>query len=236
MFRFTVRAPRALFAAAAIVLFPSTAAFAQVTSSGAPAPTRARVNISRQNRIARNIQDAYSHKWEVAGGGGFLRFRPGQNLQRVNQINFFVSPTYNLNKKWAVAGDIRGMYGNGNIPNVFALNGVYKPQISEYTFTAGPQYRFLAAEKYSVSANAEVGVGLSKFGGDAKGLPSQLLGLWPDSNSRPVFSVSLIGDYNIYNNFAVRVQPTYLGTTFGGTVQNNVGVELGLVYRFGRQR
>jgi hypothetical protein len=235
MFRFTLGAPRALFAAAAIVLF-STTAFAQVTSSGAPAPTRARINISRQNRIARNIQDAYSHRWEVAGGGGYLRFSEGEHLQRINQVNFFVSPTYNLSPKWSVAGDIRGMYGNGNIPNVFVLNGVFKPQISEYTFTAGPQYRLLAAEKYSVSANAEVGVGLSKFGGDAKGLPSQDLGLWPDSNSRPVFSVSVIGDYNIYNNFAVRVQPTYLGTTFGGKVQNNVGVELGLVYRFGRQK
>jgi hypothetical protein len=43
-------------------------------------------------------------------------------------------------------------------------------------------------------------------------------------------------DYNIYNNFAFRVQPTYLGTTFGNTVQNNLGVNLGLVYRFGRQK
>jgi hypothetical protein len=27
-----------------------------------------------------------------------------------------------------------------------------------------------------------------------------------------------------------------MGTTFGGTLQNNLGVNLGLVYRFGRQK
>ena len=77
---------------------------------------------------------------------------------------------------------------------------------------------------------------LSKFGGDAKGLKSQDLGLWPDSNAKPAFSVSVIGDYNIYNNVAVRVQPTYLGTTFGDTLQSNLGVQFGVVYRFGRQK
>ena len=41
-------------------------------------------------------------------------------------------------------------------------------------------------------------------------------------------------DYNFYPNLAARVTPIYLGTTFGGTVQNNLGVNIGLVYRFGR--
>jgi hypothetical protein len=235
MFRFTRPAPLALLASTALVLV-SGAALAQTTSSGAPGQTRARRNLTRQNRIARNISDAYSHKWEVAGGGGFLRFRQGESLQRISQVNFFFSPSYHLNPKWAIAGDVRGMYGNGNIPNAFALNAVYKPQLSEYTFLAGPQYRFIAREKFSLSGSALAGVGLSKFGGDAKGLPSQAIGLWPDSNSKAAFSVNVIADYDIYNNFALRVQPTFLGTTFGNSFQSNLGVEAGLVYRFGRQK
>jgi hypothetical protein len=157
-------------------------------------------------------------------------------LQRITQANFFMEPSYHLNRKWAVVADVRGMFGSANIPNVNALNASFSPQISEYTFTAGPQYRFLEREKYSVSANATAGLALSKFGGDAKGLASQDLGMWPDSNSKPAFTVNLILDYNIYNNFAVRVAPTYVGTTFGDTIQNNLGVNLGLVYRFGRQK
>ncbi len=244
MFRFTLPALRAPLAAAVLVALYS-AAWGQAAPAGttqtAPAPrtsgptVSSRVRANRQARVARNIQETYSHRWEVAGGGGFLRFREGQYLQKISQINFFTTANYYLNPQLSIAADVRGMYGNGNIPNVFALNGVYSPQISEYTFMAGPQYRFLVREKYAVSAAATAGVGLSKFGGDAKGLQSQDLGLWPDSNSRPAFSLSLIGDYNLYNNLAFRVQPTYLGTTFGGTVQNNLGVELGFVYRFGHQ-
>lgn len=234
MFRFAAPAPRALAATAAFLLLCSAAA-AQ-TASSTQAPGARRRNASRQARIARNIQDAYSHKYEVAGGGGFLRFRTGENLQKISEINFFMAGSYHLNPRWAVVADVRGMYGNANIPNVYALNGDFSPQISEYTFTAGPQYRFIGKEKYTVSANATAGVAMSKFGGDAKGLKSTDLGMWPDSNAKPAFTVSLIGDYNIYNNLALRVQPTYVGTTFGDKLQNNLGVEFGFVYRFGRQK
>ena len=236
MFCFTKQAQRALLAAAVCSAISATAA-AQAAPSGTPAPgVSRRIRANRQARIQRNIQDAYSHKYEVAGGGGYLRFREGQYLQKVNQVNFFMTGAYNLKPQLAIVADVRGMYGHGNIPNVFALNNVFSPQISEYTFMGGPQYRFIGKEKYSISANVTAGVALSKFGGDAKGLKSQDLGLWPDSNSKPAFSVSVIGDYNIYNNLALRVQPTYLGTTFGDTIQNNLGVNVGVVYRFGRQK
>ncbi|MEG9432973.1 hypothetical protein [Terriglobus sp. ADX1] len=233
MFRFTAPAPRALAASAALVLFAATAT-AQATSS---TPTRGsrRLNANRQARIARNIADAYSHRWEVAGGGGFLRFRTGENLQKISEVNFFMNANYQLSPTLGIVGDVRGFYGSANIPNLFVKNGVYSPQISEYTFMAGPQYRFYAKEKYTLSANVVAGVAMSKFGGDAKGLRSEDLGMWPDSNAKFAYSLSFIADYNIYNNLAVRVQPTYVGTTFGGTVQNNLGLQAGVVYRFGRQ-
>jgi hypothetical protein len=236
MFRFTTRAQRALLAAAVCTAISATAA-AQAAPSGTPAPGASRrIRANRQARIQRNIQDAYSHKYEVAGGGGFLRFRTGQYLQKITQVNFFMTGAYNLKPQLAVVADVRGMYGHANIPNVFSLNNVFAPQISEYTFMGGPQYRFIGKEKYSVSASATAGVALSKFGGDAKGLASQDLGMWPDSNAKFAYAINLIGDYNIYNNLAVRVQPTYLGTTFGNTLQNNLGINFGVVYRFGRQK
>ena len=57
--------------------------------------------------------------------------------------------------------------------------------------------------------------------------------MWP-SETRPAFSVGLNLDYNFFPNFAARVSPTYVGTTFGGTVQNNLGFKVGVVYRFGK--
>lgn len=212
----------------------SSSAGIQASSPVARSRSR-RVNSNRQARIARNIQDAYSHKWEVAGGGGYLRFRTGQYLQKSNEVTFFTSATYMLNPRWGIVGDVRGNYGKGNIPNVFSTNNVFTPQISQYNFTGGAQYRFMGNEKYSVSVAGTGGVTLSKFGGDTKGLPSQNLGLWKDSNANPTFTISVNGDYNLYNNFAVRLQPTYVGTTFGSTLENNLGVNVGVVYRFGRQ-
>lgn len=251
MFRFAPSARHALFSVAALSLL-STAAFAQTApadpttppaaSAQAPASSSTlggvsrRIRANRQARVQRNILDTYSHRYEIAGGGGFLRFRTGQYLQRISQVNFFMTGGYSLSPQLSIVGDVRGMYGKANIPNLFVKNNVFSPNISEYTFMAGPQYRFYAKEKYSISASATGGVALSKFGGDAKGLRSEDLGMWPDSNYKPVFAINLIGDYNIYNNLAIRVQPTYLGTTFGSTLQNNLGVQVGVVYRLGRQK
>ena len=226
--------------------------FAQASSSSAPAAQvpavqpaataspvtvsrSRRRNSNRQARIARNIQDAYSHRWEVAGGGGYLRFRTGQYLQKSSEVTFTMSAVRQWNSHWGVVADVRGAYGTAKIPNTLSQNNVFRPNISEYNFTGGVQYRYIGTEKYSVSFAGTGGVTLSKFGGDAKGLPSQDLGMWKDSNYNPTFTVSANFDYNLYNNLAFRVQPTYVGTTFGSTVQNNLGVNGGLVYRFGRQ-
>ncbi len=262
MFRFTTTGVRALCAAATLALCAAPA-FPQSTSSSsssnqdtatpvAPPPTQAapqsapatrptsgtggrRFNANRQARIARNIHDTYSHRWEVGGGGGYLRFHPGSDLLRINEVNFWGNGVRQWSERWGVVGDVRGNYGNAKIPNQLAENFIFRPQISHYNLMAGVQYRFIGKEKYSVGFMGEGGVTLSKFGGDAKGLPSQTLGLWKDSNANPTFSASINLDYNLYNNLAARVQPTYVATTFGSTVHNSVGVILGSVYRFGRQ-
>jgi hypothetical protein len=48
--------------------------------------------------------------------------------------------------------------------------------------------------------------------------------------------VGLNLDYNFYPNLAMRITPTFVGTTFGGSLQSNGGVNIGLVYRFGRKK
>jgi hypothetical protein len=53
---------------------------------------------------------------------------------------------------------------------------------------------------------------------------------------RPAFSIGMNLDLNLYPNLAFRIAPSYLGTTFGGTIENNAGFEMGLVYRFGHQK
>jgi len=192
--------------------------------------TRRESNANRQARIARIIKDTYSHKWEVGGGGGYLRYRSGEGLQRNNEVSFWLSGTRYFNPKFGLETDIRGAFGNAKISPYNAYLK-FNPQISEYAFMAGPTYRFYAKEKTAVSVFALGGAGVGKFDGGSEGIPSSLLGTWP-SETRAAFSVGLNLDYNL----AVRITPTYLGTTFGGTVQNNAGFNIGLVYRFGRNK
>ena len=196
--------------------------------------TRRESNANRQARIARIIKDTYSHKWEVGGGGGYLRYRSGEGLQRNNEVSFWLSGTRYFNPKFGLETDIRGAFGNAKISPYNAYLK-FNPQISEYAFMAGPTYRFYAKEKTAVSVFALGGAGVGKFDGGSEGIPSSLLGTWP-SETRAAFSVGLNLDYNFYPNLAVRITPTYLGTTFGGTVQNNAGFNIGLVYRFGRNK
>src|ERR1700761_8757140 len=235
------------------VKYVSAVLLAVVAASGASTAgaqstrrTRRESNANRKARIARTIEATYSHRYEVAGGGGYFRFQPGEYLQKNNEVNFFMSGTYFLNPRLGIIGEIRGLYGNarigntgfnGNVPPVFLD---FKPQISEYPFMGGVAYRLVAKEKFAVTATGEAGAALGKFDGDTKGFPSSALGLW-QSHTRPVFSLGANVDYNFYPNIAFRVQPTYVATFYRlspldpapnphGSIQNNFGVNIGVVY------
>lgn len=195
---------------------------------------RHETNANRQARIARTIEDTYTHRWEVAGGGGFLRFRSGHALQKNSEIAFFFDGTYYLNQKLGLTGEIRGAYGNAKIGNT--IFNIPNPQISEYPYLFGPTYRVYVRERYAVSGFALGGAAIGKFDSDTKGIPAQNLGLWPSTSAHAAFSLGANLDLNVYPNIAFRIAPNYTGTTFGGTLQNNFGFNMGVVYRFGRQK
>ncbi|HXS14303.1 MAG TPA: hypothetical protein VN734_16500 [Acidobacteriaceae bacterium] len=214
----------------------TVSAAAQTTQSG---PVRHETNASRQARIQRTIHDTYSHRWEIFGGGGYQRFRSGQNTQKNNEITWEFETHYFLNPKLSIVGDARGMFGNGKpLRNEFIAYNP-NPQINEYTFTGGASYRFYSRLHYALSAQALGGVGIGNFSGASKGLNYAQTGFWQDA-ARPAFIINLAGDINVFPNLAFRVLPTYVGTTFtspsGGSLQNSLGINFGVVYRFGRQR
>jgi hypothetical protein len=227
------RRSRFIAIAAAFLAFAMLAALpAHAQSTRRP---RRETNANRKSRIARNIEQTYTHRWEIGGGGGYMRFRSGQELQKNSEIAFWMDGTYFLNQKLGITGEIRGGFGNAKVGNnTYAID--FKPQISEYPYMGGATYRFFRREKYAISGFALGGAAIGKFDGDTKGVSGNLLGFWPDSPARPAFSIGGNLDLNIYPNIAFRIAPSYLGTTFGGTIQNNAGFEMGIVYRFGHQK
>lgn len=188
---------------------------------------------NRKARIARTIEATYGHPWETAGGGGYMRYRSGPYLRQNNEVSFWASTLYSLNPKLGILGTVQGSYGKAQIGNT--IFNIPNPQISEYAFLAGPSYRLIRQEKYGVTGFAQGGIDLGKFAGGSKGFTATEIGVWP-GDFAAAFSAGVSLDYNFDPALAVRVTPAYLGTTFGGTIQNSKVLNIGLVYRFGKPR
>ncbi|MFC6645607.1 hypothetical protein ACFQBQ_08430 [Granulicella cerasi] len=229
-----------VFVAGALVLAGAGTLAAQKAKDGEQ-PThkpvkraRRETNASREARIQRTITATYSHRWEVFGGGGYMRFRSGENTQKNNEVTWNVAAARYLNPRLAIVGDARGMFGNAHAQRPYYYPQITKPQINEYTFMGGVNYRIYGKEKLAIGLEALGGAGWGLFSGGSKGINSTALGIWPDG-VRPAFSGGVNFDYNFYPNLAFRLKPTYVPTTFGGSLQNNFGVNMGVVYRFGKQ-
>jgi hypothetical protein len=194
---------------------------------------QARIRARREQRKQQVVQETYTHKFEVYGGGGYTRFRPGSSLQHINEAAWNAGVTDYRWGRLGITADLRGYYGTAFIPpNPF---NIFKPSISEYTFMGGPQYRVVRREHWAVSGQVLVGGSKGNFNANGAEFPGGLVGLWSNgTNFSAAAGVPI--DYNLGPGLAFRIQPGYWLTSFSNTLQvKNLGFTTGLVYRFGRQ-
>ena len=215
---------------AVLIFIIGAAAPSQAQSARRP---RRESTANRKARIARNIESTYGHPWEVAGGGGYMRYRSGPYLRQSNEVSFFATTQRSFTPTFGIMGTVQGSYGKAQIGNT--IYNIPNPQISEYAFMAGPTYRLVRKEKYGVTGFAQAGIDLGKFAGGSKGFTAANIGVW-QGDFAPAFSAGVSLDYNFDPALALRISPTYLGTTFGSTLQNSKALNIGLVYRFGKPR
>jgi hypothetical protein len=218
-------------AAAAVLLFALLAT--GISGAQSTHRTRRESTANRKARIARTIAETYGHAWEAAGGGGYMRYRSGPYLQQNNEVSFWVTTQYTLNPKLGILGTVQGSYGKAKIGNT--IYDIANPPISEYAFLAGPSYRFVGQEKYSVSGFVQGGMDLGKFAGASKGFTAAEIGVW-QGDFAAAFTVGAKLEYNFDPSLSFRLMPEYLGTTFGSTLQNSKVLNVGFVYRFGHQK
>jgi hypothetical protein len=200
---------------------------------------QARIRARREQRRAAAIHEVYDHRYETYVGAGYLRFTPGATLQRVNEYDWNVGLTRYLNERLGVTLDGRGYYGTpfiepqeGN-PVTAGDARLDKPAISQYAGMIGPTYRFYLQPKYSISGRVLAGYTYGNFTGDTNGYGT--LGvLYPDASTFAA-SATIFLEYNLAPNLGIRVAPEYYLTGFGSTQQNNLGYNIGIVVRFGKQ-
>ena len=169
---------------------------------------------------------------------GYLRFTPGDSLQRVNEYNWNAGVTRYFNERLGVTIDGRGYYGTPFIepqqgtPPAGSVR-LDKPAISQYAALIGPTYRFYLQPKYSISGRVLGGYTYGNFTSDTNGFGT--LGvLYPDASTFAA-GASVFFEYNLSPAIGLRVAPEYYLTGFGSTIQNNLGYNLGIVVRFGKQ-
>jgi hypothetical protein len=211
---------------------------AQPAQSQPQVSVQARIRARREQRRAAAIHEVYDHLYDGYLGGGYLRFTPGSSLQKVNEYDWNAEFTRYFSERLGVTLDGRGYYGTpfieptqGNPPagNV----ALTKPAISQYGVLAGPTYRFYLQPKWSVSGRVMAGFAQGNFTGDTNGYGT--LGvLYPDGSTFAA-SASIYGEYNVAPNIGIRIAPEYYLTGFGSTIQNSLGFQAGIVYRFGKQ-
>jgi hypothetical protein len=201
---------------------------------------QARIKARREQRRAQAIHQIYDHLWDGYVGAGYLRFQPGAAIQRVNMYDWNFGFTRYFSERLGAAIDGRGYYGQPFLePTQNAGTGITKPAISVYSVMGGPTYRFYIQPKYSVSGRVMAGYGGGNFTGDTNGEGSLCTSpgncaLWPDG---PTFatSASIFVEFNISPSVGIRIAPEDVLTGFGSKLQNGLGYNCALVYRFGKQ-
>ena len=73
---------------AGVLLAGSMASGAVAVQAQTTHQTRRESSANRKARIAKEIAETYGHRYEVAGGGGYLRFQSGSRCRRTTKSRF----------------------------------------------------------------------------------------------------------------------------------------------------
>ncbi len=196
-----------------------------------------RRQLTKQRREAQVITETYSHRWEVYGGGDYMRFRPGPYIHNSGMGAWTLGLTRYFTPRLGITADARGYYGSNSLGASSSFTtgnfNTYNAKFSVFPFTIGPQYRFYGSPKWSVSGVVQAGAVYGYFDAHTNGHLPQNVGFYPAGIVAGGIA-SLDIDYNLSPGLALRVAPNVLFDDFGG-VDHNQGVLVGIVYRFGRQ-
>lgn len=216
----------------------SDAAQAQQAPSetGQGVSVQARIRARREQRRATAIHETYDYRWDAYLAMGYMRFVPGPKAQRLTYYAWNAGVTRYLNERLGITADARGNYGTAFVGLNFS--SITRPAVSMYTAMVGPTYRFYVQPKYSIAGRVLAGYAYGNFTGDTNGFgtivpPGASQGLLYPNQSSFAASASVVGEWNVAPNFALRLAPEYTFTGIGS--QACPGFTGGFVYRFGRQ-
>jgi hypothetical protein len=199
---------------------------AELAANGAYIPVDPLANVRYNNRWDVSLEMAYQH---IKAGPNVLQ---GANLGGLN-----LSGSYWLTKRWGVEGSGRGFLGTSGVGQPNALN-IKGPFISEYFFTAGPEWLGPHNKHGALIAHVLVGGVYGNFEGGLQGQNASYVAFY-NNQIAPAVIMGGHFDLNRSAHWVFRVTTdatmTHYGTNYGAKIAQwdiNPAVSVGVQYKF----
>jgi hypothetical protein len=224
-----------LLAVAVLALCAGTRTQAQVTAA---ATTTGNGTYIASDPLA-NVR--YDNRFDVSLGMAYQHMKAGPTLLEGSNLGGLdLSASYWFSKHWAIQGSGRGFAGtSGAAPNDLSIKG---PFVSEYFFTAGPEWLGPHNKHGAILAHLLVGGAYGKFEQDLRGNPPSAVDFYNDQ----IAPAAIIGghfDLNRSPRWVFRVTPDAVLTRYSinygpKTTSNDVNfaISVGVQYKFKTKR
>jgi hypothetical protein len=180
---------------------------------------------------------AQNNTAELFGGYGFTIANPETNIARQNMNGWVGSAAGYLNHWFGVGAEFSGQFGS--IP---APAGITSPDLSfkEYSYLAGPQFRFVNRARIQSSFRLMVGGVFGQVNLPSTAAPAAISQLgavnylgFNQTKFAALFAVPV--DVSVSRLIAIRVEPGLYLTNFNQSGQGNFRISVGPVFRFGKR-
>jgi hypothetical protein len=178
---------------------------------------------------------AQNNTAEIFGGYSYAKANPEVPLPKQNMHGWVGSVSGYANSWFGAGIEIAGQFGTLPPPS-----GVSAPDLSfkEYSYMAGPQFRFLNMKKVQSNVKILIGGAFGQVNPDSKTSATEFQALgavgyngFNQTKFAALFAVPV--DIAVNRLIALRVEPGLYLTDFVKTKQGNFRFSVGPVFRFG---
>ena len=183
----------------------------------------------------------YDNRYDVSVGMAYRHMKAGPNLlQGANLGGIDLSGSYWLTKRWGVEGSFRPYFGtSGAGTNNLNIKG---PFVSEYFFTAGPEWLGPHNKHGDLIAHVLLGGVYGNFEKDLRGAPPSAVAFY-NNQIAPAVIMGGHMDLNRSARWVFRITPdailTRYGINYGSKITQtdvNFAISVGVEYKFRKKR
>ncbi len=173
---------------------------------------------------------------DVFGGWSYAKANPESTLPRGGMNGWLGSAAGYANRWFGAAFEVAGQFGS--IPAPPSASGAPSLSSKEYSYMAGPQFRFLNQKRVQSSVRillggvfGQVNLASSTTAAQINQLGAAGYGGFNETKFAALFAIPV--DVSVSRLLAVRVEPGIYLTNFNQSGQGNFRLTVGPVFRFG---